>query len=237
LYPENVPQLKEIFRLAEQQNRRAFFAEVHYHASYDESTVEGDLSRLIALYERYCDAVVVAVDGLLFKGTYKHLANVRLLTKKHVATLDLVVNNGQLDAMRLAGANSVILMPALVNKEEFLELFSHAKDLNLGVIIELQSEEDLEKIDGIVPNAIGINCRDKDDLRKVDLSKPNRLATLIRDTGLPIIAESGIKSAEDVKIFNSRIKGVLIGSSLLSAMDTEKKLLEFSALPAVSEQL
>ncbi|MCK4436856.1 indole-3-glycerol-phosphate synthase TrpC, partial [bacterium] len=89
------------------------------------------------------------------------------------------------------------------------------------------NEEELKKVLETPAEIIGINNRDLSTFQ-VDLSTTRRLRKLIPDSKI-VVAESGIRSREDVQLLaEEKVDAILVGESLLRSKDIRGKIEELS---------
>ena len=111
------------------------------------------------------------------------------------------------------------------------DLYQTANDLNISTLIEVHSEAEAEIALSFEDSLIGINNRNLKTL-KVSLDTTVRLSKILNSHSNPLIAESGIASAENVKFImeNAKIRNFLIGESLLKSKNVGLKIKELSQI-------
>jgi indole-3-glycerol phosphate synthase len=126
------------------------------------------------------------------------------------------VDEFQLTEARANAADAVLLIVAALSAEELSSLAAGARRRGLDVLCEVHDGEELQRALDAGCNLIGVNTR---DLRtfKVDLETAFALAARF-PANVVRVAESGIRSAEDV----ARLRGAgydafLVGESLMRA--------------------
>jgi indole-3-glycerol phosphate synthase len=131
----------------------------------------------------------------------------------------------QLHEAKAYGADMVLLIASILEKSEIAEMTNIADTLGLSVLLEVHTEEEIEKwVPGI--KMVGVNNRDLKDF-SVDIQ---RSVTLFPK--LPIetfrISESGLKEPDDVNmLFNSGFRGFLMGERFMTTGDPGRALGEF----------
>jgi indole-3-glycerol phosphate synthase len=96
-----------------------------------------------------------------------------------------------------------------------------ATQLGLTPLIEVHSEDELERALAIKPKVIGINNRNLQTF-EVDFENTARLRQLIPPE-VVVVAESGIKGAGDVKkLKDIGVDAILVGESLVKSKDVGK---------------
>ena len=112
-----------------------------------------------------------------------------------------------------------------------MDLMIAAAELTLTVQLEVHGADMLMKVRSMIGfpkkgySVLGINNRDLTTMT-VDINTTGRLAGLL-DEPLELVAESGIKTKEDVeKVKKVPVKAVLIGQSLCEHPDIAEKFKE-----------
>lgn len=175
-------------------------------------------------------AISVLTDEKFFQGSLSHLTDVKKSVNLPVLRKDFIIDAYQVHEARSAGADAILLIAALLSKEEiqcFLEL---AKELDMDCLVEVHSETELQKVLQTNATIIGINNRDLATF-KTDLGTTFRLRSMIPD-GKVVVSESGIKSRGDVKrLIDIGIHAILVGETLMKSDDISTKLHELLGIP------
>jgi len=103
---------------------------------------------------------------------------------------DFVVSSYQLWEARVYGADAVLLIVAALSQDALVSLVERAESLGLTPLVEVHTEEEVERALDAGATVIGVNARDLKTL-KVDRGTFARLAPLIPDDKIKI-AESGV---------------------------------------------
>ena len=105
------------------------------------------------------------------------------------------------------------------------KFYNLATSLGLDVLMEVHSEEDIEKALATGGQLIGINNRDLHTF-KVDFGVTQRLIRLIPQNKVKV-SESGIKTYEDVMFLKSMgVNAVLIGETFMESDNIAAKMRE-----------
>ena len=103
------------------------------------------------------------------------------------------------------------------------EYIKIADSLGLSAICEAHDEEEVKKAVRAGARIIGVNNRNLKDFT-VDIHNSLRLRETVPEDIL-FIAESGIKSHEDIEVLREgHVNGVLIGETLMKAADKKAML-------------
>ncbi len=185
----------------------------------------------VRLAQRYAAngaaAISVLTEPEFFGGSLDHLQAVRAAVNLPVLCKDFIIDPIQVLAARAVGADAVLLIVGVLDDGALRDLHALATRLSMQVVVEVHSEEEVDRAlraDAII---IGINNR---DLTKMKTEKETtvRLRPLI-PAGRVVISESGIESRAHVdELGRLGVDAVLVGESLLRAADLEAKVRELS---------
>jgi len=173
-------------------------------------------------------AISVLTEPKYFQGSLNHLKDVRnALENKRLPLLrkDFIGDPYQVYESRAYGADSLLLIVAILTPEKLGELLGLSRELNMSCLVEVHNEAELEIALGSGARIIGINNRDLQTFT-VDLTVTERLRPFIPPDRI-VVSESGIKDRNDVE--NMRkwgVDAVLIGESLMSAPNIAAKMEE-----------
>ncbi|MDT0631905.1 indole-3-glycerol phosphate synthase TrpC [Rubrivirga sp. S365] len=168
-------------------------------------------------------AISVLTEPTHFQGSLEHLAAVRHAVDLPVLRKDFVVDDYQLVEARAYGADAVLLIAAALDRALLHDLLDAARDLGLGVLVEVHDERELDAIDLDRVDVLGANSRDLKTFR-VDLDRAGRVfahlpARIVR------VAESGIRTAEDAaRLRASGADAFLVGTHLMRSADPGRAL-------------
>ena len=178
-----------------------------------------DLKSLQGRYEKGgADAYSVLTEEDHFGGSLEHLKSLKALTVKPVLRKDFLFTPYQLYESRIAGADAVLLIAACLPGRELFDLAGLAAELGLAALVEVHTEEELERALEAGVTVIGINNRNLHTF-EVDLDTAVRLAEKIPE-GHTIVSESGIHRREDIeRLQEAGIHAFLIGESLVTSQD------------------
>lgn len=173
-------------------------------------------------------AISVVTDQKFFQGNEQYLTAAKTATKLPVLQKDFILHEKQIDRALAIGADAILLIAAILDKNQMLDLYNYAKMFMLDVLVEVHDEHELAIILEFNPEIIGINCRDLTTF-ETDLKVFARIAKLVPE-GKIIVAESGINTKSDVAyIKTNRAKAALIGTTLMRSENIEEKYKELFA--------
>jgi indole-3-glycerol phosphate synthase len=187
---------------------------------------DGDPRQIASSYESAgASAISVLTETNFFKGDLSYLGLVKEKTSLPVLQKDFIIDPFQISEGRAAGADAVLLIAAILDREQLNDFVDIAISLRMVPLVEIHNEEDLDKISHLVLPLIGINNRDLKSL-EVDLRTTLRLRKEISSKSR-VISESGIKSSRDVRMLREAgVDGILVGETLMRATNPASKIKE-----------
>jgi len=161
-------------------------------------------------------AVSVLTDVDFFQGSLEYLMQVREIVSLPVLRKDFIIDELQIEEASQCGADAILLIAAILDRYQIKDFKDHAHSAGIDSLVEVHDEQELETALAAEADLIGINNRNLNDF-SVDINTTFRLNELIPDS-IPVISESGLSSAEDLKLLQENgICGALIGESLMRA--------------------
>ena len=165
----------------------------------------------------------ILTDEPFFQGSTEHLMIVREAVNLPVLRKDFIVDEYQIYESRYKGADCILLIVSALSKNELQDFHLLAQDLDLDVLVEVHSQEEVEIALNMKTKLIGINNRNLETF-EVDLETTTRLSKEIPEDIL-IVSESGIKSSKDVKrIISSGVNVFLVGEAFMKAENPGEEL-------------
>ena len=167
-------------------------------------------------------AYSVLTEPFWFLGDYRFIPMAKAF--KPVLMKDFVIDKRQVDMAYGYGADAVLIIYRLVEREKAMELAEHAERLGLTPIVEVDNVQDAKEVatwGGKV--VIGINARDLRTL-EVSLQKAFEIAKALRGD-VEFIVESGISRPEEAeKACLLYARGILVGTALMKNPQLAKEL-------------
>ncbi|OCG42023.1 bifunctional indole-3-glycerol-phosphate synthase TrpC/phosphoribosylanthranilate isomerase TrpF [Gilliamella sp. Bif1-4] len=173
-----------------------------------------DPAAIAKVYKDYASVVSVLTDEKYFQGRFEFLPIVRNEITQPVLCKDFIIDEYQIYLARYYQADAVLLMLSVLTDDEYRHLSNIAHKLNMGILTEASTENEVERAIQLGAKVIGINNRNLRDLT-VDLDRVKVLAKSIPNDRI-IISESGIYTHNQVKELSHFADGFLIGSALMS---------------------
>ncbi|KAA1245813.1 indole-3-glycerol phosphate synthase TrpC [Aquimarina sp. RZ0] len=168
----------------------------------------------------------VLTDGKYFGGSMDDLLLARASVELPILRKEFIVDEYQLLEAKAYGADVILLIAAVLSREEIKSLSEFAKRLSLDVLLEVHNLEELEK--SIMPSLdmLGVNNRNLKTFEvSTDVSK--ELSTHIPDDFVKV-SESGISSIDAIKDLQPYgYKGFLIGENFMKTENPGTSAIEF----------
>ena len=174
-------------------------------------------------------AVSCLTEEYYFKGSAEYFRAVRKVIDIPMIRKDFIIDPYQIYEAKAMGADAILLIAAILETEQMKEYREIAESLKMDVLAESHNEEELASVINAGCTIFGINNRNLKDF-SVTLDTTKRLAGLVPEGGI-IVAESGIKTAEDMKFLaDCGANAVLIGETLMRSGSVESSVKELRSL-------
>jgi indole-3-glycerol phosphate synthase len=169
----------------------------------------------------------VLTDRDFFKGDPAHLAAARGACSLPVLRKDFITEPYQVFESRAMGADCILLIAAILARQDMQGLEASARSLGMAVLVEVHDADELDAALSLQTPLLGINNR---DLRSFVTRLETTLDLLPRiPEGKIVIAESGIGGQADVfRLMSHGVPAFLVGEALMRAQDPGRALLEFT---------
>ena len=175
-------------------------------------------------------AVSVLTDAHYFDGCLEDLREARSRVPLPVMRKDFLLDPLQVMEARIAGADAVLLIAALLEDEQMRDLFALCGDLGMGCLMEVHDELELERVLSLSAPIIGINNRNLVTM-EVDTGTTERLAPMVPSTSLTV-SESGVEDPAVLeRLSRCGADAFLIGTPLMTRRDPAQLLRELGAAP------
>jgi len=159
-------------------------------------------------------AAISVLTDVHFKGTLDDLRAVRAAVEVPLLRKDFIFEPYQVYEARAAGADSILLIAAMLKEGELRSLAALARELGMATLVEAHDAAELALAGKIGASSIGINNRDLHTF-VTDIAVTERLLTGYRGDAM-IVTESGIDSPDDIRRLDAAgARAFLIGESLL----------------------
>ncbi|MEO6731159.1 MAG: indole-3-glycerol phosphate synthase TrpC [Ferruginibacter sp.] len=176
-----------------------------------------DVAEVTAAYTLHgASCLSVLTDEYFFGGTAADVEKARV-NNIPILRKDFMIDEYQVTEARAIGADVILLIAACLTPERVKELAVFAKKLQLEVLLEIHTEEELGHICDET-EIVGVNNRDLKTFT-VDINRSIELSKKI-PAGKIKIAESGISDVETICILRQAgFKGFLIGENFMKQPD------------------
>ena len=201
-------------------NEMSVIAEVKRSSpSKGELSKIADPAALAAQYEEAGASVIsVLTEKRRFGGSLDDLDSVRSRVRIPILRKDVMIDEYQFFEARAHGADVVLLIVAAISASQLRDYYAMTLELGMSAIIEVHTEDELERALEISPEIIGINARNLKTL-DVDLAAFSSLMPRIPDSIIKV-AESGISMRADVELArDAGASVILVGEALVRSSD------------------
>jgi indole-3-glycerol phosphate synthase len=171
-----------------------------------------------ALEQAGARALSVLTEEEFFQGALEHLKAARSRTRLPVLRKDFIFDPWQVWETRAAGADSFLLLAAILSDSLLGELVALGRELGMEPLVEVHTREELSRAVAAGARIIGVNNR---DLRTFDqrLETSLELAEFLPDE-IVAVSESGLHSREALeKLSRAGFDAFLVGEHLMTASD------------------
>ena len=177
------------------------------------------IQNTIEIYDKSKCCCISILTDKNFGGSLNDISIAKKLTNKPIIRKDFIIDKTQILESKLYGADAILLIAKILTRKQIEDLYQFANELNLDVLIEIESIHEISKIKNIKSSLIGINNRNLKE-QKININKSINLSKLIKNKNF-IVSESGIDIKNIKKIKEvTNIKNFLIGGSILNSSET-----------------
>lgn len=163
-------------------------------------------------------AISVLTEPEYFLGDSKYLTEISRTVSIPVLRKDFTIDEYQIYEAKAIGADAVLLICSLLNEKTIKAYIALCDELGLSALVEAHTKEELDMALTAGARLIGVNNRNLKTF-EVDLENSIRLRSYV-PAEIPFVAESGIKTAEDIKRLKAAgVNAVLIGETLMKSPD------------------
>ena len=156
----------------------------------------------------------ILTDEPFFQGKLEYLDSVRSSCELPILRKDFMIDLYQIYETKAYGGDCILLIVAALDIIQLKDFSQLARELNLDILIEVHSEDELNEALSINSKLIGINNRDLTTF-EVDKNLAIKLARQIPKDVI-VVSESGISSREDILFSKDQgIHSFLIGESFM----------------------
>lgn len=174
-----------------------------------------DVAEILPAYEAGgASACSILTDGDFFGGSLSDLQKARKLVNLPLLRKDFIIDTYQLFQARVMGADAILLIAAALTQEECRILAETAHSLQLEVLLEVHSEEELGHLNADI-DMLGVNNRNLGTFH-TDVENSFKLIDQMRGFSPLLVSESGISQTDTVsRLREAGFRGFLIGETFM----------------------
>jgi len=236
---KNIPENRLIKMVHPLSSKRSFFNRLRHpgpsgvniiaeikRASPSKGMIRKDLNaaNFAAAYQQGgAAAISVLTDGPGFQGNVEDLQAARQATILPVLRKDFLISAYQIYQSALMEADAVLLIARILSQQQLGDYLSQSRELKMDALVEVFTEDDVEKAIVAGARLIGINNRNLSTFN-TDIQTARRMAALLTPDQTPVAA-SGIRTRQDIEAtLEAGIWNFLIGESIVRSSDPEQFL-------------
>ena len=170
-------------------------------------------------------AISCLTEPYYFLGNDDYLREIKQCVKIPVLRKDFIIDEYMIYESKAIGADAILLIAAILDREQMRDYFTLANELGLSVLFEVHNDEELQNALFCKARIIGVNNRDLKTF-KVNINTTIKLREYVPKDCI-FVSESGIHTKEDINILNKHeVNAVLIGETLMRAENKSQALQE-----------
>jgi indole-3-glycerol phosphate synthase len=181
-------------------------------------------------------AVSVLTDTPFFQGKLSYLSQIRSQLPSYPNALDesypipllrkdFIIHPYQVYEARVAGADALLLIAAILRDADLADLLSLTQDLGMAALVEVHDGQELLRVLPLTPRLVGVNNRNLHSF-SVKLDTCLKLRPMV-PPAVCFVAESGIQTRADMtRLAAAGIDAALVGEALVTAPNVGAKVRE-----------
>ncbi|MGN7468953.1 indole-3-glycerol phosphate synthase TrpC [Brevibacillus sp. SAFN-007a] len=184
----------------------------------------------IAIAQAYqaaeAECLSVLTDESFFQGSLAYLQAIRQVVDRPLLRKDFLIEDIQVVEARAAGADCILLIAAILTREQLRHLSQTAEELGMDVLVEVHDRRECELVFRVIePKLLGINNRNLHTFQ-TDLAVTHELLAEL-PASLTVVSESGIATATDVEnVRRAGARAVLVGEHFMRQQDVKQAVLD-----------
>ena len=234
--------LNDIIELSEQYVPKRFIDDIKKNIKEKDISIIGELKKASPsagiIFNNKADYLNIAnayedngisclsilTDEKYFKGSDSDLTEIRKRVSLPIIRKDFIVDSYQLHESKMLGADCILIILSMLEKNNAKDLEEEAISIGLDVLIETHNSTEMDIALEMKSDLIGINNRDLNDF-SVNINNSISLTSKPVD-GKIYVCESGIKTRENIDYIknNSPIRTFLIGESLMRSNNLKEQI-------------
>lgn len=171
-------------------------------------------------------AISCLTDARFFQGQLEVLTSIKERFRDANVTVpvlrkEFIYHEYQIYEARMAGADAVLLIVAVLSDTELRTLLQLTQKLKMAALVEVHDEAEVDRALAAGAQIIGVNNRDLKTF-EVDIETTARLRALIPADKI-LVGESGIRTVEDVaRMAEMGCDAILVGESFCKLPQRER---------------
>ena len=190
---------------------------------------DADVSKVVPAYEQAgASACSILTDTTFFGGSLDDLRTARKLVSLPLLRKEFIIDPYQLVEARVAGADAVLLIAAVLTPEMCYNLAQEAYGMQLEVLLEVHSESELGHLNQYI-SMLGVNNRNLGTF-ETSLDHSYRIAWKLESLNFStlLVSESGISEPSTVNELREKgFRGFLIGETFMRGGNPGETLSNF----------
>ncbi|MGB7250202.1 MAG: indole-3-glycerol phosphate synthase TrpC [Phormidesmis sp.] len=236
---QSLPPTKDFVAALRQQATQqapALIAEVK-KASPSKGVIRADFDP-VAIARSYqaggATCLSVLTDSEFFQGSFDYLSQIRQAVELPLLCKEFIIYPYQIYQARVAGADAVLLIAAILLDKDLNYFLRIAKALGLAALVETHTLEEFERVMALPGvELIGINNRNLEDFT-VSLKTTEQILANFREAiaqkQVLIVSESGLHTPADVSIVtDAGARAILVGEFLVKQRDPSQAIAQLLA--------
>ncbi|MGB7084427.1 MAG: indole-3-glycerol phosphate synthase TrpC [Phormidesmis sp.] len=236
---QSLPPTKDFVAALRQQATQqapALIAEVK-KASPSKGVIRADFDP-VAIARSYqaggATCLSVLTDSEFFQGSFDYLSQIRQAVELPLLCKEFIIYPYQIYQARVAGADAVLLIAAILSDKDLNYFLRIAKALGLAALVETHTLEEFERVMALPGvELIGINNRNLEDFT-VSLKTTEQILANFREAiaqkQVLIVSESGLHTPADVSIVtDAGARAILVGEFLVKQRDPSQAIAQLLA--------
>lgn len=209
----------------------ALIAEIKLASPSDQSLNSNiDIMDMAGEYEiAGADAISYITEKHFFNGDVAQVIKIAAKVTLPILQKDFVIDEYQIYEAKIVGSNALLLIARLIDQEKLKSFVKLCKTIGIEPVVEINSQEDLNKALKTTANIIAVNARDLSTF-EIDVDKACELLELIPAKFVKL-GFSGISSSAEVKKYQEAgASGVLVGTSLMKSKNVSEFIKELKQI-------
>lgn len=169
----------------------------------------------------------VLTDNRFFQGSFENLQKIRSTVEIPLLCKEFIINPYQIYKARVAGADAVLLIAAILPDQKLQEFLYLIHSLGMNALVEVHTLAECDRVLKLADlRLMGINNRNLETFN-VDLATTSQLmqerSQHLTSLNITVVSESGLYCPNDLSIVASAgVRSVLVGESLIKQPNVEQ---------------